>query len=761
MVPGMIPHYENRGFCSNIEAYRPERTPFDTGAFASVHRGTCPLTEKTVAIKMLLREKIIQSQTQLRVQSEIEIHSKLKHKSIVELYTVYEDENYVYLVMEYCPGGNGMPESLAITYLHQIIEGLIYLHSQKIIHRDFSPSNVLLTKDNKCKIADFGLSTSNCPDATNKTMCGTPNFIAPEIARNSTNSPKCSYGPPVDVWSLGVLMYVMLVGKAPFHSSSIPETLNKIQDGQFKIPSHVSRQSQDLILKLMKIKPEERISLRDALNHPLFGSFDKESYYGNNNIHSSRTMSADGDSGLGNTLSSSSATTMSQRLSSPREHQQIMTNNSSIAPIITTNISNYNYRHPNSSSNNNNNNNTKLSDIFHSNNSNINNNNQPWNNNIYLTSTPRPPDTTEKTLLTPINSERLAPTRHKTRNAILTILKNGEICIELLKKHRDQTEKIHEVFRISSDGRTVQLYKPAYGKIGDEPPSPTQCLHCEKWSIDLLPQKHLKKYYYADKFIKLVKAKTPKLTIYHINAKVLYMENGPNPDVEIHYYDGVKITWIDSCIKIIKNGVPINDNLSGELNKYRNEFHVFRKQCIDLERTLIDLENATKQSYFPAIIGRRPPPPQSILTESSSYRNKSNISSFSNNSQPIIPSYSGSFASMSSANTARSVMGGSVNSTNYPITIKARDIPGVGRISYNPNNSGNIVLEFHDGIKITISPEKDGGRTFIEDKKTNKCFSLSREKQLPGDFPDAMKEKMIKLPSLLERYGPSASYSYR
>lgn len=108
-----------------------------------------------------MKEKIIQNQTQSRVESEIKIHSKLKHKSIVELYKVYEDKSYVYLVMEYCPGGSlrhlleknykdGMPESLATTYLHQIIEGLIYLHSQNIIHRDFSPSNVLLTKDNKC-----------------------------------------------------------------------------------------------------------------------------------------------------------------------------------------------------------------------------------------------------------------------------------------------------------------------------------------------------------------------------------------------------------------------------------------------------------------------------------------------------------------------------------------------------------------------------------------------------------------------------------
>lgn len=148
-------------------------------------------------------------------------------------------------------------------FLHQIITGMLYLHSHGILHRDLTLSNLLLTNNMNVKIADFGLATQlKMPHEKHYTMCGTPNYIAPEIA---TRSP---HGLESDVWSLGCMFYTLLIGKPPFDTDTVKNTLNKVVLADYEMPAFLSREAQDLIHKLLRKNPADRLSLSSVLDHP-------------------------------------------------------------------------------------------------------------------------------------------------------------------------------------------------------------------------------------------------------------------------------------------------------------------------------------------------------------------------------------------------------------------------------------------------------------------------------------------------------------
>lgn len=208
-----------------------------------------------------------------RVEHEVQIHYQLKHPAILELYTFFEDKHYVYLVLEMCTNGEmqrylksrckSFDEEETRHFMKQIVDGMIYLHSHSILHRDLTLSNLLLTKDMNIKIADFGLATQiNTPDEKHFTMCGTPNFISPEIASRN------AHGLEADVWSLGCMMYTFLTGKPPFDTEGIRNTLNKVVLAEFEMPKYLSPEAQDLISCLLKKNPMDRIPLTKVREHP-------------------------------------------------------------------------------------------------------------------------------------------------------------------------------------------------------------------------------------------------------------------------------------------------------------------------------------------------------------------------------------------------------------------------------------------------------------------------------------------------------------
>ncbi|KAM4672006.1 serine/threonine-protein kinase PLK4 isoform 2-T2 [Amazona ochrocephala] len=211
------------------------------GSFAGVYRAVSLKTGLEVAIKML--------------------------------YNYFEDGNYVYLILEMCHNGEmsryiknrkkPFSEDEARHFLHQIITGMLYLHSHGILHRDLTLSNILLTSNMNVKIADFGLATQlKMPHEKHYTMCGTPNYISPEIA---TRSP---HGLESDVWSLGCMFYTLLIGKPPFDTDTVKNTLNKVVLADYEMPVFLSREAQDLIHRLLRKNPADRLSLSSVLDHP-------------------------------------------------------------------------------------------------------------------------------------------------------------------------------------------------------------------------------------------------------------------------------------------------------------------------------------------------------------------------------------------------------------------------------------------------------------------------------------------------------------
>ncbi|XP_022412651.1 serine/threonine-protein kinase PLK4 isoform X2 [Delphinapterus leucas] len=208
-----------------------------------------------------------------RVQSEVKIHCQLKHPSILELYNYFEDNNYVYLVLEMCHNGEmnrylknrrkPFSENEARHFMHQIITGMLYLHSHGILHRDLTLSNLLLTHNMNIKIADFGLATQlKMPHEKHYTLCGTPNYISPEIATRS------AHGLESDIWSLGCMFYTLIIGRPPFDTDTIKNTLNKVVLADYEMPTFLSREAKDLIHQLLRRNPADRLSLSSVLDHP-------------------------------------------------------------------------------------------------------------------------------------------------------------------------------------------------------------------------------------------------------------------------------------------------------------------------------------------------------------------------------------------------------------------------------------------------------------------------------------------------------------
>lgn len=148
-------------------------------------------------------------------------------------------------------------------FMLQIVKGMLYLHTHGILHRDLTLSNLLLTSNMNIKIADFGLATQlKLPNEKHFTMCGTPNYISPEVATRS------AHGLESDVWSLGCMFFAFLTGRPPFDTDTVKNTLNKVVLGEYEMPSHLSLEAQDLIDQMLQRDPAHRPSLSAVLDHP-------------------------------------------------------------------------------------------------------------------------------------------------------------------------------------------------------------------------------------------------------------------------------------------------------------------------------------------------------------------------------------------------------------------------------------------------------------------------------------------------------------
>jgi len=247
------------------------------GGFAKCYEFINQETEHSSAAKVIPKKSLVKSRAKQKLISEIKIHKSLHHPNIVAFEHYFEDSENVYLLIEICHNQTlnellkrrkKLTELEVQCYAVQIIKALRYLHTHRVIHRDLKLGNLFISEKMEIKVGDFGLATKLEFDGERKrTVCGTPNYIAPEILEGKTGH---SY--EVDIWSLGVIMYTLIIGKPPFETNNVKETYKRIKMGNYSFPENavISEPAKDLIQSILVLDPQKRPKLDEILNHDFF-----------------------------------------------------------------------------------------------------------------------------------------------------------------------------------------------------------------------------------------------------------------------------------------------------------------------------------------------------------------------------------------------------------------------------------------------------------------------------------------------------------
>ncbi|KAL2256854.1 hypothetical protein VTK26DRAFT_1025 [Humicola hyalothermophila] len=255
-----------------IGAYNIVKT-LGEGSFGKVKLAVHRSTGQQVALKIISRKNLISRDMQGRVEREIEYLQLLRHPHIIKLYTVIKTPAEIIMVLEYAGGElfdyivqhGKMHEDKARRFFQQMLCAVEYCHRHKIVHRDLKPENLLLDDHLNVKIADFGLSNIMTDGNFLKTSCGSPNYAAPEVIGG-----KLYAGPEVDVWSCGVILYVLLVGRLPFDHEHIPTLFAKIARGTYVVPAWMSPGAAALIRKMLVVNPVQRATIEEIRQDPWF-----------------------------------------------------------------------------------------------------------------------------------------------------------------------------------------------------------------------------------------------------------------------------------------------------------------------------------------------------------------------------------------------------------------------------------------------------------------------------------------------------------
>ena len=244
------------------------------GTFSIVKLGIDRKTGEKVAIKILEKKKILNNNDAERVEREIEILKNINHINLIKINKIKEDSNNYYMIMEYCEIGElfqyiikrrKLDENESAYFYFQLINGLEYIHSKNIVHRDLKPENLLINKNNILKIIDFGLSNYNKNNELLDTPCGSPCYAAPEMIAG-----KKYVGNYIDIWSSGIILFVMLCGYLPFQGQNNEILFNNIMICKVEYPKYLSNISVNLLQKILVPFPENRISLPEIKNHPFY-----------------------------------------------------------------------------------------------------------------------------------------------------------------------------------------------------------------------------------------------------------------------------------------------------------------------------------------------------------------------------------------------------------------------------------------------------------------------------------------------------------
>jgi len=249
------------------------------GGFAKCYEATDLDTRELWAVKIVAKASLVKQRAKVKLLSEIAIHKTLVHDKVVRYINHFDDIDFVYIILELCPNQTlndllkkkrRFSEPEAQYYIYELVQGLIYLRRERVIHRDLKLGNLFLGAEMELKIGDFGLAAKlDYDDEKKTTICGTPNYIAPEILDNHHKG----HSFQVDVWSLGVVMFTMLVGKPPFEDVDVKSTYQRIRDNAYAFPEslYISSAAKNLIQSILRHDPKSRPTVFDIINHPWFG----------------------------------------------------------------------------------------------------------------------------------------------------------------------------------------------------------------------------------------------------------------------------------------------------------------------------------------------------------------------------------------------------------------------------------------------------------------------------------------------------------
>ncbi|XP_008315186.1 maternal embryonic leucine zipper kinase [Cynoglossus semilaevis] len=243
-----------------------------SGGFAKVKLGRHILTGENVAIKIMNKKDM--GDDLPRVKVEIEALKNLSHQHVCRLYQVIETATQIFMVLEYCPGGelfdyiiakDRLSEEETRVFFRQIVSAMAYIHSQGYAHRDLKPENLLIDEDQNLKLIDFGLCAKPKGGLGSELMtcCGSPAYAAPELIQG-----KAYIGSEADVWSMGVLLFALLCGYLPFDDENCMALYRKITRGKYDNPTWLTPGSVLLINQMMQVNPKRRLAVRQLLDHP-------------------------------------------------------------------------------------------------------------------------------------------------------------------------------------------------------------------------------------------------------------------------------------------------------------------------------------------------------------------------------------------------------------------------------------------------------------------------------------------------------------
>ncbi|XP_059457559.1 CBL-interacting serine/threonine-protein kinase 5-like [Corylus avellana] len=246
------------------------------GTFAKVYYGKNLVSDESVAIKLINKDNVKKEGLIEQIKREISVMRLVRHPNVVELKEVMATKAKIFFVMEYVKGGElfakvakgKLKEDLARKYFQQLVSAIDFCHSRGVSHRDLKPENLLLDDNEDLKVSDFGLSAlpeQLWNDGLLHTQCGTPAYVAPEVLRK-----KGYDGAKADIWSCGVILFVLLAGYLPFQADNLMKMYRKVFKAEFEFPQWFSTDAKQLISQLLVSDPAKRISILEIMQNPWF-----------------------------------------------------------------------------------------------------------------------------------------------------------------------------------------------------------------------------------------------------------------------------------------------------------------------------------------------------------------------------------------------------------------------------------------------------------------------------------------------------------